>query len=154
MDEEKYEDIEEDIELSDQEDNDDEEKTYDNIDHDDDDLLADDDDDRDEEDVETEDIEEEYEDITNTEFRLRRKNISFPILTTYERTNILGTRAQQIMHNSPILIDINTLPEDKRTPYYIALEELKNLKVPFKVKRKFPDNTYELWNIKDFKRIF
>lgn len=112
----------------------------------DDDLTDDDDDD-------LSDDDEETLNFKNGEMLLREKKITIPILTKYERTKILSFRSQQITENSPVLIDLEkmTLP---LTPYNIALEELKQQKIPFKIKRKLPDNTYEVWKITEFKKIF
>lgn len=93
-----------------------------------------------------------FGDITAKKERLRKKKITIPVLTNYERTKMLSIRSQQIMNNSPILVDINDVEE--KTPYYIALEELKQKKIPFKIKRPLPDNTYEIWHISEFKKIF
>lgn len=82
----------------------------------------------------------------------KKKKITIPVLTKYEKTSILSIRSQQIMDNSPILIDISNIKN--LTPYNIALEELKQKKIPFKIKRTLPDKTYEIWHIKDFKYIF
>ena len=74
-----------------------------------------------------------------------KKRVTFPILTKYEKNFILGFRTKQIANGSVILIDINKLKE--KTPYNIAMEELGQVLIPFKVKRHLPNGTYEIWNI-------
>lgn len=104
---------------------------------------------------EEEDLDSDEEEIDFNEDKevLRKKKITIPILTKYERTKILCLRSQQIMENSPVLININDM-KLPLTPYNIAREELKQKRIPFKVKRNLPDNTYEIWKITEFKKIF
>ena len=96
--------------------------------------------------IDTEDDEEEKE------IKLRKKKITLPVMTKYEITKVLAMRSQQIMNNSPVLVDISDI--EQLTPYNIALKELKERKIPFKIKRPLMDNTYEIWSIKEFKKIF
>ena len=106
------------------------------------------------EEEEDEDDEEDEPIVENIVLKVkeRRVKITIPILTIYERTQVLAFRAQQIMNNSPVLVDVSKI-EGEITPYSIALLELSEKRIPFKVKRNMPDNTYELWNIEDFKNI-
>ena len=98
----------------------------------------DDDDDDDEEDTIDDDEEEKMVEET-------KKRVTFPILTKYEKNFILGFRTEQITNGSIILIDINKLKE--KTPYNIAVEELNQGVIPFKIKRHLPNGTYEVWDI-------
>ena len=75
--------------------------------------------------------------------------ITFNYLTSFEKTLILGHRTQQIEHGSPILINVNTLPITQQTPENIAREELKQKKIPYKIKRNLPNGKYEIWDIED-----
>ena len=90
--------------------------------------------------IETDDEEEEKMEETKT-------RVTFPILTKYEKNFILGFRTKQIANGSVILIDINKLKE--KTPYNIAVEELTQGLIPFKVKRHLPNGTYEIWDIEE-----
>lgn len=81
----------------------------------------------------------------------RKIKITIPILTIYERTQLISFRAQQIMNNSPVLVDVSKISNP--TPLTIAEEELKQKVIPFKFKRNLPDNTYEIWDITEFKRL-
>ena len=67
------------------------------------------------------------------------------VLTKYEKTRILGQRANQIMNGSKPLI---SNPENYQNAYEIASSELKEKRLPFIVKRPY-GNTYEFWKLED-----
>jgi len=67
-----------------------------------------------------------------------------PVLTKYEKTRVLGQRANQIINGSEPLIPTT----DNRNPYDIALLELNQKKIPFIVKRPY-GNTFEYWKLED-----
>ena len=64
-------------------------------------------------------------------------------LTKYERARILGTRALQISHNAPILVNLT----DEIDPLQIAERELREKKIPMIIRRYLPDGTYEDWRL-------
>lgn len=64
-------------------------------------------------------------------------------LTKYERARILGTRALQISHNAPILVNLS----DEIDPLQIAERELHEKKIPMIIRRYLPDGTYEDWRM-------
>jgi len=66
-------------------------------------------------------------------------------LTKYERARILGTRALQISHNAPILVNVR----DEIDPLQIAERELQAKKIPMIIRRYLPDGTYEDWKIEE-----
>ena len=101
-------------------------------------------DDDDEDDDDEEIIEEE-------EYKQRRRNvkITIPKLSVFEKTKILSYRAQQLAKNAKPLIDMSKLLIAP-SPYNIAVEELRQKRIPFKVKRELPDNSYEIWDITEF----
>jgi DNA-directed RNA polymerase subunit K/omega len=81
------------------------------------------------------------------------KNKSKNILTKYEKVKIIGLRAEQIQRGAKTYIDINAFlngnqmgPFDSRN---IAIEELKQRKIPMMVSRKLPDGTTEYWKLDD-----
>ena len=61
-------------------------------------------------------------------------------MTKYEETRILGLRALQISQNAPINVPV---PKNMTDPLRIALLELRARKIPMKIRRTLPDNTYE-----------
>ena len=64
-------------------------------------------------------------------------------LTKYEKTRVLGERANQIINGSPPFID-----DDIDNPYEIALRELQQKKIPFVIRRPY-GNTVEYWKLQD-----
>jgi DNA-directed RNA polymerases I, II, and III subunit RPABC2 len=77
---------------------------------------------------------------------LDAKHTSLPFLTTYERTKILGTRANQIADGARPFI---TVPEYMTQPLEIAKLELEQRRLPFIIKRPMPDGTFEYWRLSD-----
>ena len=73
------------------------------------------------------------------------QRITTPYLTKYERARILGTRATQISHNAPVLVDL----EGEYDPLAIAEKELRELAIPMTIRRYLPDNTYEEWQLNE-----
>lgn len=71
--------------------------------------------------------------------------ITSNIMTKYEKAHILGVRAMQVSKNSPIYTDIGDLTD----PLKIAMKELKEKKIPFILKRKMPDGTFERWKVSE-----
>ena len=76
---------------------------------------------------------------------LKLSNITSPKLSKYEKTLILGLRAQQLTLRSPALIDI---PKDVDSVLKIAELELEQKKLPFIIKRKL-DTHDEYWKLED-----
>jgi len=72
---------------------------------------------------------------------------TFPFLTKYEFAKILGNRAMQIDAGAVPFIKLD---DDIIDSYVIAFEELKQKKIPFIVKRPFPNaKGCEYWKLKD-----
>ena len=77
--------------------------------------------------------------------KVKKLNKSKPVMSKYERTKIIGTRAQQIASGSQPLIEV---PKYITSTLEIAELELKNRKTPFIVKRRVGGNI-EYWKIED-----
>ena len=75
---------------------------------------------------------------------------TIPILTKFEYTRILGLRATQIEHNSPLFIDIDDSIIDS---YIIARKELEAKKLPFIICRPLPGGKMEYWDINDLENL-
>ena len=73
------------------------------------------------------------------------KNISSPILNKYERTQVIYERCNLIINGAKPFIKN---PEKFNSIEEIVLEELKQKKIPFIIKRKV-GNKYEYWKLKD-----
>jgi len=77
--------------------------------------------------------------------------ITRPILTKYEKTLILGQRAQQILKGSNILVHVEKLKN--RSPLEIARFELSQGVIPFIIRRPLPNGQYEDWKVNELKDI-
>ena len=74
---------------------------------------------------------------------------TYPILSKYEKTKLIGLRVTQINKGSePYVISKSILD-----PSLIAEKELKEKKIPFIIKRPLPNGKYEFWNVKDLEVI-
>lgn len=66
-------------------------------------------------------------------------------MTKYERARVLGARALQISMGAPVLADL----EGETDPLMIALKELRAGKIPIKIRRHLPNNSFEDWNVNE-----
>jgi DNA-directed RNA polymerase I, II, and III subunit RPABC2 len=71
---------------------------------------------------------------------------SAPFLTQYEKTKILGMRANQLSQSARPYI---TVPEYVTDVWEIARMELAQRRLPFIVRRPMPDGTHEYWRLAD-----
>ena len=85
-----------------------------------------------------------FEILENYEI-IKKTNISKPILSKYEKTKVLGIRAEQIRHGAKPLISV---PNHITDELDIAEEELKQRKTPFIIERKI-GNKSEYWKLED-----
>ena len=76
---------------------------------------------------------------------LKKGNKTKPVLSKYERTKILGMRAQQLACGSKPLI---TIPPHVTETLDIAEMELEQRKIPYILKRDIGDR-YEYWKLED-----
>ena len=95
--------------------------------------------------VNNNDIFHDSKEILTNYDKLKSENKSKPVMSKYERTKIIGTRAQQIASGSQPLIEV---PKYVTSTLEIAELELNNRKTPFIVKRKVGSNI-EYWKIED-----
>ena len=73
------------------------------------------------------------------------KKTTLPFLSKFEKAKVLGVRAQMLAGGSDPLIQ-PPLPD---TCYKIAVEELKQKKIPLMIRRYLPDKTFEDWRLED-----
>jgi DNA-directed RNA polymerase I, II, and III subunit RPABC2 len=69
-----------------------------------------------------------------------------PFLTNYERTKIIGLRANQISRGSVPFIVVPKHITDVRD---IARLELEQKRLPYIIKRPLPNGTFEYWRLAD-----
>lgn len=71
---------------------------------------------------------------------------TYPFLTHYEKTKIIGLRANQLSQGAhPYIV----VPEYITSVRDIARMELEQKRLPFIVKRPLPNGSYEYWRLAD-----
>ena len=71
---------------------------------------------------------------------------TLPFLTKYEMTRVLGQRAKQLDSGAKAFVRI---PLNVMDGYHIAKLELEQKKIPFIIKRPFPNGGIEYWHVND-----
>jgi DNA-directed RNA polymerase I, II, and III subunit RPABC2 len=74
------------------------------------------------------------------------KHTTYPFLTLYEKTKVIGLRASQLAQGAPSFIDV---PETSTNVYDIAVAELEAKRLPFILKRPLPNGEFEYWRLAD-----
>ena len=74
------------------------------------------------------------------------KHTTYPFVTLYERTRIIGLRANQLSQGSRPFIPIPPQVTDVRE---IARLEFAQKKLPFIIQRPLPNGTFEYWRLSD-----
>ena len=97
--------------------------------------------DEDEEEDEDEDVIDDAVDVNLEQFYV--KKTTYPYMNKYERTRTIGARATQIANGAPIMVDRGNLTD----PVLIAEKELKERKIPIKIRRTLPDGSFEDWSV-------
>jgi DNA-directed RNA polymerase I, II, and III subunit RPABC2 len=69
-----------------------------------------------------------------------------PFLTQYEKTKILGLRANQLSQGARPYISV---PEYVTDVYEIARLELQQRRLPFIIRRPMPNGSHEYWRLSD-----
>jgi DNA-directed RNA polymerase I, II, and III subunit RPABC2 len=75
---------------------------------------------------------------------------TYPFLTNFERTKIIGLRANQISKGSVPFIVIPPHITDVRD---IARLELEQKRLPYIIKRPLPNGTFEYWRLVDLLQL-
>ncbi len=71
---------------------------------------------------------------------------TYPFMTVFEQTKIIGLRANQLSKGSVPFISIPKHITDVRD---IARLELEQKRLPFIIKRPLPNGTFEYWRVAD-----
>jgi DNA-directed RNA polymerase subunit K/omega len=71
---------------------------------------------------------------------------TIPFLTKYEMTRVIGQRAKQLDSGAKTFVKV---PLNVIDGYHIALLELEQKKLPFIIKRPYPNGGVEYWNVSD-----
>jgi len=78
---------------------------------------------------------------------IKKSNRTKPIMTKYEKTKMLGIRAEMLAGGAKPLVNI---PKNMTKTIEIAALELKEKKLPFIIKRKVTGG-YDYWKVNDLK---
>jgi DNA-directed RNA polymerase subunit K/omega len=78
--------------------------------------------------------------------RFDAKHTTYPFVTLYERTRIIGLRANQLSQGARPFIPIPPQVTDVRE---IARLEFAQKKLPFIIQRPLPNGTFEYWRLSD-----
>ena len=76
---------------------------------------------------------------------MKRGYQTTPTLSKYERTQVIAERATHLSNGCPMMI---TDTGKFTNTYDIAIQELKEKRIPFIIKRPY-GNTFEYWKLKD-----
>ena len=75
---------------------------------------------------------------------------TYPILSKYERTKVLGLRVSQLNKGAKPYVTLNNTIIDN---ILIAEKELKEKKIPFIIMRPIPNSNSEYWNVNDLEDL-
>lgn len=74
-------------------------------------------------------------------------NTTKNILSKYERVKIIGLRSEQLQRGADAYVEVDT--SKPFNPSEIAIEELRQRKLPFMIKRTLPNGNDEYWRLDD-----
>lgn len=80
----------------------------------------------------------------------KNKRTTRPYITKFEKAKIIGVRAEQLAVGAKANIIVPEYLTDVRK---IAENEFYEKKIPFIIRRKLPDGTFEYFRLTDFKNI-
>jgi DNA-directed RNA polymerase I, II, and III subunit RPABC2 len=86
------------------------------------------------------------EDELDTSTKIDNKHITYPFLTVYEKTKLIGMRANQLSQGAAPFIKV---PDYVKNVKEIARMELEQKRLPYIIKRPLPNGTYEYWRLSD-----
>jgi len=89
------------------------------------------------------------EDVSKTNESLSKDKISKPIMTVYEFDKIIGMRTQQLSSGAtPFINGVKNVSSNMELRQ-VALEELKQGRLPFIIERDLPNKKKEYYRVKD-----
>ena len=95
-----------------------------------------------------------FDDASKVLANLDKSKVSKMIMTKYEFDQIISLRTMQLSHGSIAFVDVNNLiVKSNMELRQVALQELKEGKLPFIIKRPLPNNKYEHVRVKDLDLI-
>nr|QPI16624.1 MAG: DNA-directed RNA polymerase subunit K [Virus NIOZ-UU159] len=90
------------------------------------------------------------EDVSKTNESLGKDKISKPIMTVYEFDKIIGMRTQQLSSGAtPFINGVKKNISSNMELRQVALEELKQGRLPFIIERDLPNKKKEYYRVRD-----
>jgi DNA-directed RNA polymerase subunit K/omega len=80
---------------------------------------------------------------------LDKPKVSKLIMTKYEFNGVISLRTSQLSLGAIPFVDINDEIKSNMDLRKVALEELRQNKIPYLIKRPLPNNKYEFVRVKD-----
>ena len=90
-----------------------------------------------------------FDDYNKVMANLDKEKISKPIMTKYEFNQVISLRANQLALGSPAFVATEKTLKSNMQLRQIALQELKEGKLPYIIKRPLPNNKSEYYRIHD-----
>jgi DNA-directed RNA polymerase I, II, and III subunit RPABC2 len=95
-----------------------------------------------------------FDDASKVLANLDKPKISKMIMTKYEFDQVIGLRTMQLAHGAPAFVNTeNLVIQSNMELRQVALQELKEGKLPFIIKRPLPNNKFEQIRVKDLDLI-
>ena len=91
-----------------------------------------------------------YDDKCECDIIKDKNHMTNPMLSKYEKTRVLGLRANQLNNGAQPFIEVD---ENIIDGYKIAELELKEKKIPFIIQRPLPGGNCEFWKLEDLEQI-
>lgn len=80
----------------------------------------------------------------------KHKRISSNVLTKFERTSLIGFRAEQLQYEG---VEPMVKLEGKFDPMKIAEVEVDKKLLDYIIKRRMPEGKFEIWHLKELRII-
>lgn len=91
-----------------------------------------------------------FDDYNKVMASIDKEKISKPIMTKFELDQILSLRANQLAHGAPLFVNIKDYKiKTNMELRQIAIQELREGRLPYILKRPLPNNKFEYYRIKD-----
>ena len=78
-----------------------------------------------------------------------KRHMSVPYLTPFEKTKVIGFRANQLAKGAQLLITLGPNEKHITDVLDLARMELEQRRLPFIIKRPMPDGSFEYWRLED-----
>mmetsp|Transcript_21272 Transcript_21272/g.29800 ORF Transcript_21272/g.29800 Transcript_21272/m.29800 type:complete len:111 (-) Transcript_21272:2525-2857(-) len=76
-----------------------------------------------------------------------RKQKGYKCITKFEKARVIGIRATEISNGAPVNVPL----EGETDPIQIALKEFRENKIPYKLRRYYPDGIYVEYRLSELR---